>query len=883
MLAPTIREPDNQACAATQLYDEDDALSEDEEEHGDGAPSSNIPTSACFLPDDEVADDEMDNDDDDDADNEVDFGSRHDEPLPLEETTGLERIAEDAFESIISAEDSGPRRVPEEALIDQSPPPAAAVEANDKDRLIANDEEEEEEENNAMNEKEEGDLVAAGVLEYRNSKKKGEEELEEEAAEKRRKAVSEALEADRKAALEAAEARRSRLGERLKEVIANEEARNERAAQSKLKALAEEDSDGDDSIEIIGAPTRIKTPTRKTLRAQLRNRVVRQGIERFAAAASVDRCRPDDYIKRLEALEAQRFLELRGHHKRLQEEQDLLESVLRKQRERQERDRLQDLDEEEEALFGDEEEIDKVLVEGQDDEISVGEGVKELFAEEAEEAEGSVPPVAVLDEHSKSVAVEPTPEATDDEGDEESEAEAPPAADRNAAYRAMLMKEAETARNRRPTDGIEDEAEESEDENEDHQRGLGDFGFGIASTKEDDGAARDDIVPTEEDLEAIVDELAPNERGDDSKAEDLRKRQEAMREKQQMAEMLRNVREGFDGRGRGEARGAVSMKDLVGFDAAANLEAKRLGLADDEDDDEQEDKEILPEQDDEAGLAELISRELKARHLGPARQNVYDEDDIVSSDDEDDDASVVKNTLEDDDDDDSDVEEQRMALRAKHWAKRAKMRRVLTEASHREQQQLDRPESQEELTRQILDADENSHLIRGMLARTSSVPAPLARSSSLGRSLSLGDSQSSSLGAGVSKAARDALMTRCGSFFSTLERSDSLLADDSQQKKATTASTKQISSSASGRHVASRKCALFFDSNSTMMMAANSNSATAGGGGGGDESNRGLKRRAPLQDVSNNNINNNKRFQYDPTASIWANVAKNRFGARQKN
>lgn len=906
--SPTQKVEDTESdCEPTQLYDEDDEASGDDYQPLRGRLPS-LGKSCCFVDDE--------NDDLDGAVEQsiisieeeeeqqcvipgVDKGTSHLD----DETEGDARAAEYWLESnskfrqgtepfladqeqecdqpesrannSLTQEDESDQRTAAERktdFMDAEGENGKAAMARDQ---LCQDEEEE------AAQREEEDEISAMVQEYRLTKAKKQEEIDEpNEDELKRAAVLEVLEAERVAALEKAESRRSELAQRLKERILREEEENELAAKKKLKELAvdsdEDDDDDDSSLEIIGAPTKT-VASRKELRSRLRRQVARQGMERFAAAASIERLGPDEYFRRLEALEAQRFLELRGNQKRIQEEHDLIEAVREKLREPIDKD----MDDEVEVSFDAPPQVDEPKIDMRDDtqpgsstdEVyvaqpgasAVTEMTKATRTNELEQSErpelsrsGTIQPTLTTSEPTvttNKTLLTPADEPPETESEVLESEPAQDSGDRNAVYRAMLMKEAARARSV-PTEGIEVEAEESEDENE-GQRGLGDFGFGVTARNTSNDEVEAVELPTKEDLDAIVDELAPHERGDESGADALRKQQDARRDKEEMAAMLRNVREGFETRGRGAARGALSLRELVGFDAAANLEAKRLGLADEDDENADDAAAAIEDDDDEAGLAELISRELKARHLGARRDNAVYE---ISSD-SDDESHTERPPRAAADSDDSEAEEERMALRAKHWAKRAKMRRVLIEAKHRETQLRDEEDVEdrrENAVKQMLDADQDSHQIRSMLSRQSSMT----------------DSQPNSqhsLGSGISQAARDALLTRCGSFFSTLRRSSSLLAQPGGEVKDARKATTTSQSSA-GRHVASRKYALFCDTNSNSQSVANS------------DSNAGCALMAKPRDkrslsAASENVPPKKRTQYDATASIWANVAKNRFGS----
>ena len=146
----------------------------------------------------------------------------------------------------------------------------------------------------------------------------------------------------------------------------------------------------------------------------------------------------------------------------------------------------------------------------------------------------------------------------------------------------------------------------------------------------------------EDDLEHVVDDLSDGE-GDEEAGEQARKKLEAREEKERHKEIMRRMREGYDGRRGGIASGA-GARGIHRFDqlvAADNREdAKRLGLLNedemDSDDEENENGETKAKKDaDDDDEAALLDRMLKERFLN------RDEDDVLEenfSDSEDEDA-----------------------------------------------------------------------------------------------------------------------------------------------------------------------------------------------------------------------------------------------------
>lgn len=289
-------------------------------------------------------------------------------------------------------------------------------------------------------------------------------------------------------------------------------------------------------------------------------------------------------------------------------------------------------------------------------------------------------------------------EANFDDGDPEAEkAKKDPSRPRNAGWQAMLKKEAEALKRQklRKKGLVEDQAEEEEEE---EVAGLEDFGFSIAKKKKSDD--EEDVVDDkldEDDLKHVVDELSDDE-GDEAAGDMARQRQEQREEKERHKEILRRMREGYDGRRGGIAGGGVGARGMHRFDqlvAADNREdAKRLGLLnDDELDSDNEDNEKSQTDkkgDDEDDEAALLDKMLKDRFLH--RTNVDVEENF--SEDED----AVAETKEVDNGNDSEAEEERTQERlARRFAKRARMQRLEEEFA----------DTQEFSRQRLIDEDES--------------------------------------------------------------------------------------------------------------------------------------------------------------------------------
>ena len=187
---------------------------------------------------------------------------------------------------------------------------------------------------------------------------------------------------------------------------------------------------------------------------------------------------------------------------------------------------------------------------------------------------------------------------------------------KNAAWRAMLEKEKEIAKKRKALrkngQAIDDEAEEEEEE---AVAGLEDFGFTVKSKQKGDD---EEDEADEDDFENIVDDVSDGE-GDEDAGEKGRQDLQAKEEKMQHKEMLRRIREGYDGR-RGGVAGGNNRRGNLRFDqlvAADNRsDAKRLGLLNDDELDSDDEMETKGTGDGEVeDEAMLIDKLIKDRYL----------------------------------------------------------------------------------------------------------------------------------------------------------------------------------------------------------------------------------------------------------------------------
>lgn len=257
-----------------------------------------------------------------------------------------------------------------------------------------------------------------------------------------------------------------------------------------------------------------------------------------------------------------------------------------------------------------------------------------------------------------------------------------PKGPRNSAWREMLKREAAKAKKlkRRNGEMIDDEADEEEEE---EIVGLEDFGFAMhkKKKKDDDDNDVDDEV-NEDDLENVVDDVSDGE-GDEDAGEEARKAMEVREEKERHKEIMRRMREGYDGRRGGIAGGGAGARGVHRFDqlvAADNREdAKRLGLLnDDEMDSEDENEGKGDDDDEEEDEAALLDKMLKDRFL---HRSSVDLEENFSEDE----GEVEDNDGAGNGEKDEDLEEKEQERMAKRFNKRARMQRLIEAHGHEEE------------------------------------------------------------------------------------------------------------------------------------------------------------------------------------------------------
>mmetsp|Transcript_2456 Transcript_2456/g.4585 ORF Transcript_2456/g.4585 Transcript_2456/m.4585 type:complete len:1229 (+) Transcript_2456:47-3733(+) len=246
---------------------------------------------------------------------------------------------------------------------------------------------------------------------------------------------------------------------------------------------------------------------------------------------------------------------------------------------------------------------------------------------------------------------------------------------RNTLWKEVLKKEAELFKKMKKRRGgfVDNEAEEEEEE--EGVAGLEDFGFTVQSKKKsDDDDEEEHADVQDDDFENIVDDVSDDE-GDEEAGEAARKAMALEEEKLRHKEILRTMREGYDGRRGGIAAGAGTARGNLAFDqlvAADNKkDAKKLGLANEDelDSDDDDDKPDTTGDDEIEDENLLLDSMLKDRFLN--RTNVPAEE---FSDSDDEEESVQNDGNDDEPEDDEDVEQE---LLAKRFARRARMNRLI--------------------------------------------------------------------------------------------------------------------------------------------------------------------------------------------------------------
>uniref|UniRef100_A0AAV1TH72 DNA replication checkpoint mediator MRC1 domain-containing protein n=1 Tax=Peronospora matthiolae TaxID=2874970 RepID=A0AAV1TH72_9STRA len=271
-------------------------------------------------------------------------------------------------------------------------------------------------------------------------------------------------------------------------------------------------------------------------------------------------------------------------------------------------------------------------------------------------------------------------------------------ADKAAGYRSLLRAEALQNRKRkrlmksRGNGFVESEAEEDDEEDVLNIGGLGDFGFGVPQSKTQESKEAEEerraLVLREDDLDYIVDNLSDDERAQEQDLDEMFRREREEMDRQQVKEVMRNVKEGF-GRNRrafsglpsgSGARGRFNLDELVAADGS-RFEAARLGLLESdeelsEDDDGKKKKKAKvngiseEEEEEEEEIDEEADMERMLRERFLNQPKIYMTSSESGSDEEEEDA---KNSGSDGDDIESDEERERQQM--KLFSERARINR----------------------------------------------------------------------------------------------------------------------------------------------------------------------------------------------------------------
>ncbi|KAG7380034.1 hypothetical protein PHYPSEUDO_007846 [Phytophthora pseudosyringae] len=344
----------------------------------------------------------------------------------------------------------------------------------------------------------------------------------------------------------------------------------------------------------------------------------------------------------------------------------------------------------------------------------------------------------------------------EDEGDSPSKpAKSATPKDKAAGYRSLLRAEALQNRKRkrlvkgRGDNFVESEAEEDEDEDVLKIGGLGDFGFGVPQAKTQDSKEaeeeRNALKLREDDLDHIVDDLSDDERAQEQDLEEMFRREQEDQDRQQVKEVMRNVKEGF-GRNRrafsglhsgSEARGRFNLDELVAADGS-KFEAARLGLLESDEelseDDEGKKKKKITNADGEEEESEgeeedeEIEMERMLRERFKNQPKIYVTSSESGSDNEEENEAKKDNGP---DGDEVESDEERERLQMKLFSERARINRRMQRMKDLQRQvALENDEadptvkSSGAMPNLLLEEDEDSQELMHMMNRTDVDSAP---------------------------------------------------------------------------------------------------------------------------------------------------------------
>lgn len=365
-----------------------------------------------------------------------------------------------------------------------------------------------------------------------------------------------------------------------------------------------------------------------------------------------------------------------------------------------------------------------------------------------------------MDDATEAVEATKDPQEEDDNDDASETTKSVTPKDKAAGYRNMLRAEALQNRKRKrlikghgADNFVESEAEEDE---EDVLKisGLGDFGFGVpqAKTQESKEAEeeRNALKLREDDLDHIVDDLSDDERAQEQDLEEMFRREQEDQDRQQVKEVMRNVKEGF-GRNRrafsglnsgSEARGRFNLDELVAADGN-KFEAARLGLlesdeelSDDEngkkkkkvnaDGEEVEGEDEEEEEDEEAEMERMLRERFRNQ------PKIYVTSSESGSDDEEE-TEAKKDNGPDGDEVESDEERERQQM--KLFSERARINRRMQRMKDLQRQialennEADPNAKTKAMPNVLLEEDEDSQELMNMMNRTDVDSAPSSQTS----------------------------------------------------------------------------------------------------------------------------------------------------------
>ncbi|KAF4138681.1 MRC1-like domain [Phytophthora infestans] len=310
--------------------------------------------------------------------------------------------------------------------------------------------------------------------------------------------------------------------------------------------------------------------------------------------------------------------------------------------------------------------------------------------------------------------------------------------DKAAAYRNMLRAEAlQTRKRKRLVKGgdkfVESEAEEDDEEDVLKIGGLGDFGFGVPQAKTQEfreaEEERNALKLREGDLDHIVDDLSDDERAQEQDLDEMFRREQEDQDRQQVKEVMRNVKEGF-GRNRrafsglhsgSGARGRFNLDELVAADGS-KFEAARLGLLESDEElseDENGEKKKKDREEEEEDEEAQMERMLRERFMNQPK--IYVTSSESGSDNEEED-EAKKDNGPDGDEVESDEERERQQM--KLFSERARINRRMQRMKDLQRQialennEADPNVKATAMPNLLLEEDEDSQELMHMMNRT---------------------------------------------------------------------------------------------------------------------------------------------------------------------